>query len=272
MNMKTASAIAFVENVELPDPGESQTLMEVWRGVGRDADEDTLRTAFNSSRAQSAVAGSEIISFVQGVTAERRQAILNSALLAQLAAKKRVPDMENFDEWYRVYFEVLSSIGWVIQDRAFAEHREKTGDFDAHKAIITVATALLGAGTTALSLLVTTLEALQSMNQSDPWIKVFRMESHSARTARFQIGLATQEKDGQFTVDLMSFSLRATLDVVQVLFFTSKSSDVTFKHQSSKVTINTEVLDATQDAIRARLAGIANRYVGEIEIDTTVPA
>jgi len=266
------TAIAYVENVELPDPADSQTLMAVWRGVGRDADEDTLKKAFDTARAQAAVAGSEIVSFVEGVPPERRQAILNSVLLAQLAAKRRVPDVENFDEWYEVYFDVLSSIGWVILDGSFAEYKESTGNFDAHKAILKVATALLGAGTAGLALAITTLEALQSMNENDPWIKVFRMESHSARTARFQIGLASSEKGGELSVDLMSFSLKATLDVVQVLFFTSKTSEVTFKHQAARVTINTGVLEATQDAIRARLTGIANRYVGEIDISTTVPA
>jgi hypothetical protein len=266
MNGKAEKAIAFVESVELPDPSESQTLTEVWRGVGRDADEDTLKQAFATSKQQAAVAGSEIISFVDGVTPERRQAILSSALLAQLAAKKQVPDVENFDEWYKVYFDVLSNIGWVIQNATFAQHKEASGNFDAHKAIIAVATALMGPGAAGLALVKTTLEALQSMNQNDPWIKVFRMESHSARTARFQIGLATAEKDGQFSVDLMSFSLKATLDVVQVLFFTSKASEVMFKTQSGKVTIDTGVLDSVKEAIQSRLAGLASRYVGEIEL------
>ena len=265
-NSKTLRAIAFIEDAELPDAGESRMLMEVWRGIGRDADDDTLTSAFNTAKQQAAIAGSEILSFVEGVTPERRQAILSSALLAQLVAKKQVPDVENFDEWYRVYFDVLSSIGWVIQSATFAEYKEKSGDFDAHEAIINVATGLMGPAATGLALVKTTLEALQSMNQNEPWIKVFRLESHAARAARFQVGLASSAKDGQFTVDLMAFSLKATLDIIQVLFFTSKTSEATFKHRSAKITIDTEVLDAVQDAIRAKLAGLASRYIGAVDL------
>jgi hypothetical protein len=46
----------------------------------------------SAAKDQAVIVGSEITSFVKGVTPEQGQDIINSALLAQLVAKKRVPD------------------------------------------------------------------------------------------------------------------------------------------------------------------------------------
>ncbi|MDU6669073.1 MAG: hypothetical protein E6501_10675, partial [Bradyrhizobium sp.] len=48
--------------------------------------------ALSRAKDQAAVVGSDVISFVNGVTTEQRQDLINSALLAQLVAKVEVPD------------------------------------------------------------------------------------------------------------------------------------------------------------------------------------
>lgn len=245
----------YVEQVELPDLERR-----------RDESADPLNQAFNTTRKQAAIAGSEIFSFVEGVTPARRQAVLNSTLFAQLAANRRVADFGQIERWYEAYFEVLSNIGWVIQDNTFARYDESSEDFSAHKAILSVAAVLLGPGTTALALVKTTLEALQSMNESDPWITVFREESHKAEMARFQVGLVSKDASEQFSVALMAFSLKAASTVHQILFFKSKSTEVVFRHKSAKITINTEVLDGVQDVIRVKLAGLTRKFVNEIDL------
>jgi len=198
------------------------------------------------------------------VTAERRQAIVNSSLLAQLVAKKKVGDSSKVYDWYDAYFDVLANIGWVVQDRNFAEYREAARDFDAHKAMISVATALLGAAPAALALVKTTLEALQSMGADTPWMTLFDRESRQAKTARFQISLAEQETDGQFFVTLMAFGLEAKASVTQVLFFRTRASEATLRHYSGRVTINTQVLDSVKDAIATKLAGHAADFVRKL--------
>ena len=72
-------------------------------------------------------------------------------------------------------------------DQCFAEYRESSTDFDAHKAILAVATTLLGAAPAALALVKTTIEALQSMDSTTPWLTIFSRESQTSRAARFQM-------------------------------------------------------------------------------------
>ena len=174
-------------------------------------------------------------------------------------------------DWYDTYFDVLTNIGWVVQDRDFAEYHEDSTNFDAHKAIVAVATMLLGAAPAALALVKTTLDALQSMDAESPWITLFDSESRAARTAHFQISLAEQDANGQFFVTLMAFGLEATSRITQVLFFRSRASEATLRHYSGKVTINTQVLDSVQSDIAAKLAGHAADFVRKLP-DFGVPA
>ncbi|MGI9078695.1 MAG: hypothetical protein ACR2G6_15405 [Gemmatimonadaceae bacterium] len=241
----------FVARAEVPRP-------KATRGVARAAAVDL---SFETVKNQAVVVGSEIVSFVSGVTAERRDAIVNSSLLAQLVAKKKVSDPAKIYEWYDAYFDVLTNIGWVVQDKGFAEYSENSQNFAAHEAILAVAATLLGAAPTALAVISSTLKALKSMDEHSPWITVFSRESQHAKTARFQISLAEQDERGQFFVSLMAFGLEARSSITQVLFFKVKKNEATLQHYAGKVTINTAVLDSVRDAIRTKLSGQASDYV-----------
>ena len=257
------SARAFVQGVTVPPPRRARGPLAA----------RATEAAFDSARNQAAVVGSDVIAFVQGVTPERRQAIVNASLLAQLVAKTKVGDASKVYDWYETYFDVLTNIGWVVQDRSFAEYHEGGKNFEAHKAIVSVATALLGAAPAALALVKTTLDALQSMDADSPWITVFDRESRHARTARFQISLAEQDAGGQFFVTLMAFGLEATARVTQVLFFKARASEATLRHYSGRVTINTAVLESVQEAIAAKLTGHAADFVRKLpDIDAPAPA
>lgn len=250
-SISVASARSFVENAELPPVRRTR---DAALAATVDLDLDTAKN-------QAAVVGSEVVSFVSGVTSERRAAIIDSSLLAQLVAKKRVGDPSRIYDWYDAYFDVLTNIGWVVQDRSFAEYHEQHANFDAHQAILAVATALMGAAPAGLALVKTTLDALQSMDASSPWITIFNRESQAARTARFQISLAEQDPSGQFFVTLMAFGLEAQSTITQVLFFRSKASEATLRHYAGRVTIDTDVLDGVRDAIKAKLLSLAADYI-----------
>ena len=249
-----ASARAFVTRAEIPQA-------RLMRGGTAASAPPISDLAFDTARNQAAVVGSGIISFVQGVTAERRDAIVHSSLFAQMVAKQRVADEKKIMAWYDAYFDALTNIGWVVQEKTFQQFHESSENFQAHQAILAVATTLLGAAPTALALIKTTLESLQSMDTNSPWITIFDRESQHARTARFQISLADTAADGQFFVTLMAFTLEATSGITQVLFFKTKTSDATLKHSSGKVTIDTAVLDGISAEIKAKLVGIAHDYI-----------
>jgi hypothetical protein len=220
--------------------------------------------ALDAAKEQAAVVGGEVIAFVKGVTAEQRADIVNASLLAQLVAKKKVPGpttLAGLTAWYDSYFDVLSNIGFAIQDKGFAEYHETSDSFQAHEAILEVAAVLMAGSPAALALVNTTLKALQKMDEGSPWITLFNRESQSANTARFQIGLAEANATDGLLLSLMSFGLEARSNVTQVLFFKFRKNDMTLQHHSGKVTINAALLAAVRLEIAARLVAFAHDYV-----------
>ncbi|HCI13644.1 MAG TPA: hypothetical protein DFK12_06705 [Gallionellaceae bacterium] len=249
------TARAFVDSIKLPP---------VARHLTRDI-QPPNEIDYDELKNQAMVVGSEVVSFVKGVTAERREDIVNSALLAQLAANKKASNSDIF-KWYDAYFDALGQLGWVLQDSAFNAYEEQADGMEAHEAILQVATVLLGAAPTALAVITSTINAMKSMDANSPWLTIFNRESRTAKSSRFQIALAEQDESGQFMVTMMAYSLEAESSITQVLFFKIRKNKVSLKHNSGKVTINESVLSSVRDKIKAKLADRVGDYVDSIDI------
>jgi hypothetical protein len=254
MRITPASALEFVRSAPLPAPRST-----------RAAAPKAAPFNFDQAKDQALVVGSDIISFAKGVTEERRADIANSALLAQLVANKRVPDPTELFAWYDAYFDTLTNIGWATQERQLVEYSDRAASFEAHKAILKVAASLLGGvATTAYQLVETTLNALQSMNQDNPFIQLFERTSQKANTARFQVSLASENPQDGFLVTLLAFALTAQDTLTQVLFFKFHREDINIKHASGKVSVNAAILASIRDALQAKLEGLARGYVAQL--------
>jgi hypothetical protein len=252
------SARAFVASLTLPRAPRRAT-----RGPAA-AEAATL--VLDAAADQAAVVGSSVIAFARGVSEAHRRAIIDSSLLAQLHAKKRFPDPKQVEGWYDAYFDVLTQIGWVVQESGFSEYEARGSSFEVHEAVLEVATSAFGGGTTALALVKTTLESLGKLDEKSPWLSIFDREARSAKIGRFQIGLAEEDSNGGFLVKLMAFRLKAKATLTQVLFFKFAKQKASLRHRSGSVTIDTAVLDAVAKDIGAKIAAAAKDYVAQLEI------
>ena len=119
----TQGAREFVKGVSLPEPPPIRF--------------DVVKAApvpFDVAKDQASVVGSDVIAFAKGVTPDTRADIVNAVLLAQLVAKKSMTEpktLEQVGAWYDSYFDTLSRIGFVIQDRNFAEYQASSESFQA---------------------------------------------------------------------------------------------------------------------------------------------
>lgn len=251
-SVSIAHARSFVEHAQLPAARVSRALAAA------------VPAAFETAKNEAAVVGSGVVSFVSGVTAERREAIAHSALLAQLVANGKVGAGGDIYQWYDAYFNTLENIGWVVQEKTFATYAESSQGFAAHEAILAVATTLLGAAPTALAVVKTTLDSLKSMNASSPWLTLFDQESQHAETAHFQVSLAEQDANGQFFVTLMAFGLEAKSTVTQVLFFKVYANQATLRHCSGKVSLDAAVVDSLGPALKAKLAAHSLDFIKKL--------
>jgi hypothetical protein len=222
-------------------------------------------TLFDERKTQSLVVGGNVVSFLDTVPAAQRQVIANSTLLAQLGANRQVPDREKLEDWYNAYFSILTQVGWIVQERGFSEHHEAGSDFETNKAILAVASAIFGPASTALVLVTSTLKAMKSMS-SGPWMTVFKQESQSAKAGRFQFTAVEPGGSGQPLLSLMAFELEARTNLVQVLFFKFRKSDIVLKHSSGKVTLNDVLLSSAGELIQQRVAPFTAAFIQNLPL------
>ena len=97
----------FIESLELPPRP---------LGITEQGAEDAAKTVFDKAKEQAQVVGSAVFAFAVGVDNAVREAISDSALLAQLVANQKV-DNENPFGWFKIYSGVLQNVGWVLQDK-----------------------------------------------------------------------------------------------------------------------------------------------------------
>jgi hypothetical protein len=220
---------------------------------------------FEKAKAQAQVVGSSLFSFAQGVTAETREAISDSALLAQLVANKRSSADKEPTEWYAIYQDVLTNVGWVLQDYGWTDYTAKGTAVEVHQKIIEVLTAALGPSAAALAIIKSAIDALAAMTPDTSWLTIFSRESQRAEIARFQIGFVETGEAADVFVSMLACLIQAKSSVTQVLFFKFKAENATFKANSAKVSIDRASLTDLQPSIEAKVRAYQKDYVSSIK-------
>lgn len=247
-----SDAKTFVANLPIPEPHDFSFAS---RGA------EAFQAQIVDGKSQALVVGSDLVAFTEGVTAGQRQDIVNSALLAQLAANKAVSDQTDVIAWHNQYFRVLGNIGWAIQERNFETFSTASEGFEAHKAILDIAATLIGPNVATIALIKSALDALRNLGSESPWITLFNRESKHSNTARFQVTLAEEMQNGQFLVSLMAFTISAQSELTQILFFKFRTGEATLKHMSGRIAINETVLAGVREDIERKLALHAADFV-----------
>jgi hypothetical protein len=219
---------------------------------------------FDKAKAQAQVVGSGVFSFVQGVTAEVREAISDSALLAQLVANKQVSVERAPLDWFKAYISVLQNVGWTLQEGAWTDYSTTGSGVEVHQKIIEVITAAFGPAAAALPIIIATVNALKAMKSDSPWITIFSREAQKAKIARFQIGLVDKEESGDVFVSMFAYLIEAKHEITQLLFFKFRSANASFKANSSKVSINHAALSDLGPSIRNKIRAYQADYLSGI--------
>lgn len=219
---------------------------------------------FDKAKQQAQVVGAGVFSFAQGVTAEVREAISNSALLAQLVANKKASAEQDPVKWFEAYSEVLQNVGWTLQDGGWADYTAKGTAVEVNEKIVEVLSVALGPSPAALAIITASIAALKAMQPDSSWITIFNRESQKAKIGRFQIGLVDKEENGDVFVSLLGCLIEAENTITQVLFFKFKQANARFKANSAKVSINRASLSELGPAIRTKTRAYQADYLSSI--------
>jgi hypothetical protein len=220
---------------------------------------------FDTAKSQAQVVGSGLFSFAKGVTPETREAISNSALLAQLVANKRASAETEPTEWYDQYQDVLQNIGWALQDRGWTDYTTEGTAVEVNQKIIEVLQLALGPSGAAMAIVRSAIAMLQKMTAGTSWLTIFNREAQHAKMARFQVGLVETDKDADVFVSMLACLIEATNSLTQVLVFKFRSENASFKANSAKVSIDRDSLKELLPAIRTKVHAYQADYVSSIK-------
>jgi hypothetical protein len=213
---------------------------------------------------QAFLSDKSIVSFVSGVTDQNRKDVLNSTLLAQLAANKKAPIETDIDQWYKAFVEVLEKVGWVVQDKEIHQFESRENVFELENVIIGILTASFGAN--YIDIIKKALEALKKLSESnDNRIKVFERNTRSNHKGCMQIALATEE-GGAVAMKIGAFLLSSTNKVTRVLFVKFTSDITTLDYASSGATLNQDIYAKARQLVIDKLSSDIVDYITEIEI------
>jgi hypothetical protein len=234
------------------------------RGIREMSAADEAGPIFDQAKTQAQVSGSAVFSFAQGVTTDVREAISDSALLAQLVANKKFPADQSPLEWFRAYAEVLQNVGWTIQESSWTDYTAQGTAVEVHKKIIEVLTVALGPAPAALLIITTTINALSAMKSDSPWITLFEREAKRAKIARFQIGLVDKDPNGDVFVSLFAFLIQAQDNITQVLFFKFRNAKASFQANTMKVSIDRAAVSDIGPGIRNKIRVYQTDYLSNV--------
>ena len=210
------------------------------------------------------VDGGSLVCFVEGVPALQKQDVLNSCLLAQLAADKKHDREQETRAWYDFYRTVLGNIGWVIQDFQFQEFHPVGATFTIHEAVIKILTAI--ATQNQLAVITATLESFKSLTEDDKRFVLFDHKSKSRKGGSFQISSVDCSEDVP-VMRIGGFQLQTTQTSTRFLFFNFSATETKIYHGSQSINLNSQVYSAVRQQIVEKLGDNAKNFLADLELD-----
>ncbi|MFL5296329.1 MAG: hypothetical protein ACJ798_08105 [Phenylobacterium sp.] len=256
MAFDVAGAKSYIQSIDLRGTPRSALSMDAATEAG---------SVFDKAKDQAQVVGSGLFSFEQGVDPEVREAISDSALLAQLHANKQVDFEKDPERWFVVYSEVLQNVGWTVQDQGWTNYNAGGTQAEVNEKVVDLLGVALGGSATALAVIKATIDALKGMAPDSPWITIFSREVQKANIARFQVGLVSTDPNGDVFVSLVACIIRAQNEITQVLLFKLKSANATFRANTMKASINRPSLTDLGPAIRSKTRAYQADYLSSIK-------
>ncbi|KAM3093838.1 hypothetical protein ACKFKF_28435 [Phormidesmis sp. 146-12] len=205
--------------------------------------------------ASGAVVAGSLVALDDTLSEQHQRDVLESLLLAQLAASAKSDRHKDPMNWYKVYQQTLETIGWVIQTSTTMLRYLPPGTrFTISKVVTDLFQRKVAEEN--LSLVTRTLNAFKRDPGNSAQF-VFECPSHSGGIGNFQFGLATEE-DGAASLQLGYFAFSTTAHVTR-LAFEEFPTDAKFQVGFVALTLNEQVYQSVRSTVSAK---VASRFAG----------
>jgi hypothetical protein len=203
-----------------------------------------------------------LVSFVSGMSALHKSDVLNSTLLAQLAANKKFDRFNQMEEWYKFYTGVLEQVGWVVPAFAFERFTPAGNTLVVSDAVLQILDVITTGD--ELAIVRATLESLQDPENENALV-LFDQESFPQNLGTFQI-FPCAEDDGNVVMALAAMHFTAEKHVTKFLWFKWTSTTVKLFRSAQKCVLNEDVYGQVRKEVIEKLGNRATEFIRDIEI------
>jgi hypothetical protein len=272
-----ASTVAhFIKSLQIERIGSGQ----LWRSGQSAALEDLSQGQAASANVDAA----SLVTFVDGVSGQQKQDVLNSTLLAQLAANRKHERERDIAGWYELFRSVLEQVGWVSQPvgqngRALLNHPIGPGQLSAfplHRVImeevrfapVPVALRLLKPVLSEDDITVTkaALDRFQNLPDRDRRVVIFESSSHNSTSGNFQIEPVKISRDGTLLMTIAAFFFRTDDSVTRVLSFHFDKRNTQMFQARNVMALNETLYSRIRHHVIAQLGDQASALIDDLEI------
>lgn len=274
IGMRADAGAAFLENLEIPNHGDlwipgyklvtSALAQEVGlRGFEDDPFEDLPLD--EPQPASGAIDGNIIASFVDGVSGQQKNDVLNACLLAQLAANAKFRRETQPVEWTQFYSRVLENIGWVVPSFQFRGLRTSQARFTMDAVIIRLLTGLLSGA--EMETVQAAIDAVKALEADDRRFVIFERNSTRTNVGNFQVDNVGVSATGVLSMKLGAFSFDTNTTVTNVLWFSFSGNATSMKVSKTTMVLNEQVYERIRDAVVNKLGARAADFIGGLELE-----
>lgn len=223
----------------------------------------------SSTEASAAVDDQSVVCFVGGLNEQLKSDVLNSTLLAQLAASAKYPkDPSSFNydvaAWYNCYTDTLQKVGWNIQGLSFSQHQVSGSTFQVNQIVLQL---LAGIATGNTSMIVQgALEALnEAKAKQSRALSLWKSHTENDANGSFQIACCS-ETNGCAAMALGAFYMTSKNKIRQVLWTDFSSSDTQVQCASTRVVLNNDIYSTVRNTVVQKLGAAAASFVADLDI------
>jgi hypothetical protein len=245
-------AMTYLKQLELPEVDTS--LPALFRQEAAVFKDDTEGAAVN--------AGS-LVSFVSGLTETHKSDVLNSTLLAQLAASKQHDRFKDTMRWYDFYIQVLAQVGWVIPAFAFRDYSPSGSSLVLSDAILDILSAI--ATGNEMNILKAALGSLKEKPGNEGPLTLFDQQSFPENVGTFQI-FPVAEDDGQLVMAMSAMQFNSEKHVTRFLWWSWTQTSVKLNQSAQKGVLNEDLYKKVRQQVIDKLGDRAKQFIKDIEI------
>jgi hypothetical protein len=243
---------SFVLGLEVPDVPKALASSQ-FRGA-------SLR---DGSENQAFVTAGSLVSFVSGISSQSQIDVLNSTLLAQIAADKKFEREEQTAEWLDFYRNVLEQVGWVTQEWSWNPFNASGNETDVDKAVLTILAAI--ATQNELLIIKAAIDAAKALPDGDGRITLFDHYSASKTAGCFQIGIASED-GGAVALKMGSFRIFSSNNVTKILWFKFSTQNTQITQGTMAATLNAGIYGQLRTTVEQKLGDRAKLLLAGIDV------